>query len=81
MRVWPQRAADRAFIFITVYAATSSRAVTGGAWPGRLAVGEGRLQICRLGDERPPDQEIKISENNEIKMGAPRLRRGHFRRS
>ena len=79
MRVAPQRAADRAFIFITVYAATSSRAVTGGAWPGRLVVG--RLQICRLGDERPPDQEIKISENNEIKMGAPRLRRGHFRRS
>ena len=80
MRVWPQRAADRAFIFITVYATTSSRAVTGGAWPVRLVV-VGRLQICRLGDERPPDQEIKISENNEIKMGAPRLRRGHFRRS
>lgn len=53
MRVWPQRAADRAFIFITVYAATSSGAVTGGAGYA--------VQACRAQEAagRPRDQEIR----------------------
>ena len=74
MRVWPQQAADRGFIFITVYAPTSSEAVTGGAGyavcaglPRRL---RGGRKIRRLGDERRPDQ-IRISKNNEIKMWTP----------
>ena len=42
--------------------------------PGRL---EGGREIRRLGDERPPDQ-IRISKNNEIKMGTPRVQAGAY---
>lgn len=75
MRVWPQQAADRGFIFITVYAPTSSEAVTGGAGYAVCAAGLprrlwGGRKIRRLGDERPADQ-IRISKNNEIKMWTP----------
>ena len=38
------------------------------AVPRRLLGGR---KIRRLGDERPPDQEIRISKNNEIKMWTP----------
>ena len=38
----------------------------------------GGRKIRRLGDERPPDQEIRISKNNEIKMGTPRVQAGAY---